>query len=184
MYSYDLQLLCPLFLDITLKYLSLSIFAIKTKVLLPFGSYTFSPPFFSCSRFVPYFSLGRCFGFTRYEMETPLELASLRAASYEIYGNEKFIDSISAIFNRVVSELRLEFKQSLPVNRSQLFDRRNDLQHSCQQLFSSSCRFNHIYIYCPNVRPFKRLHTNLPRSLQTKITWIECNKQQNFLYFL
>lgn len=51
-------------------------------------------------------------------METPLELASLRAASYEIYGNDKFIDSISAIFNRVVSEPRLEFKQSLSVNRS------------------------------------------------------------------
>ena len=42
----------------------------------------------------------------RDEVETTWpELASLRAVSYEIYGNEKFIDSISAIFNRVVSEL-------------------------------------------------------------------------------
>lgn len=30
---------------------------------------------------------------------------SLRAVSREIYGNEKFIGSISAIFKRVVSEL-------------------------------------------------------------------------------
>lgn len=77
--------------------------------------------------------------------------ASLRAVSREIYGERgKFIDSISAIFNRARRvRARLEFANErtppffflsplpspCPVNRLGRRNERNSLQNSCQQIF-------------------------------------------------
>lgn len=73
-----------------------------------------TPPF--CSVF---------FGHAAVGVKTRPEEGSLRAVSRTIYGSEKFTASISAIFKPGRVRIRLEFAQSLLVNRSCPFSRRN-----------------------------------------------------------